>query len=127
MALRPTWEINNFTFQNQSTNKVDTHKRGLTWKSDASLKSHLSTIVSKAFKHIDIFRALKFKLHRTALENIYLAFIQPIFEYASVVFDYVHTSPVSAARVVTGTHYYSSKQLLNHDTGWDQLTTINVK
>ena len=32
-----------------------------------------------------------------------------------------------AARVVTGTNSYYSKHLLNHDTGWDQVSTRRKK
>ena len=77
--------------------------------------------------------ALKFKLDRTSLEKIYFAFIRPIFEYASVVWDsalrhqYIFTNmeklQISAARVVTGINSYFSMHLLCHDTGWDLLST----
>ena len=76
----------NFTFQNHVINNVDIHKHlGLTWNSDASWKSHLSTIIARASKRIDMLRALKFKLDRSSLEKMYFAYIRPIFEYASVV------------------------------------------
>ena len=134
IALRPNRYIHDFTFQNHSINNVDTHKHlGLIWNNDVSWKSHLSTVISKASKRIDMLRALKFKLDRTSLEKIYFAFIRPIFEYASVVWDsaprhlYIFTNmeklQIAAARVVTGTNSYSSKHLLYHDTGWDLLST----
>ena len=60
----------NFTFQNHVINKVDTHKHfGLTWNNDAFWKSHMSTIISKASKRIDMLRSLKFKLDRSSLEK----------------------------------------------------------
>ena len=68
--------------------KVDAHKHlGLTWNSEASWKSHMSTIISKAPKRIDMLRSLKFKLNRSLLEKMYFAYIRPIFECASVVWD----------------------------------------
>ena len=134
MALRPNRDIHDFTFQNHSIDYVDTHKHlGLIWNSDAAWKSHLTILISKAFKRIDMVRALKFKLDRTSLEQIYFAFIWPIFEYASVVWDpaprhqYTFTNieklQTAAARVVTGTNSYSLKHLLYHDTGWDHLSS----
>ena len=64
---------------------------------------------------------------------MYFAYNIPIFEYASVVWDssprhdYYFTTieklQISAARIVTGTNTYASKQLLYHDTGWERLST----
>ena len=104
----------NFIFQKNVINKVDTHKHlGLTWNSDASWKSHMSTVISKASKRIDMLRSLKLKLDRSSLEKMYFAYIRPIFEYASVLgdsaprHDYYFTTieklQISAARIVTGT------------------------
>ena len=131
---RNTERGQNFTFQNHVINNVDIHKHlGLTLNSDASWKSHLSTIIARASKRIDMLRALKFKLDRSSLEKMYFAYIRPIFEYASVVWDsaprheyYFATMEklqIAAARIVTGTNTYASKQLLYHDTGWERLST----
>ena len=67
---------------------------------------------------------------------MYFAYIRPIFEYASVVWDsaprhdYYFTTieklQISAARIVTGTNTYASKLLLYHDTGWERLSTRRV-
>ena len=64
---------------------------------------------------------------------MYFAYIRPIFEYASVVWDsapsheyYFATMEklqIATARIVTGTNTYASKQLLYHDTGWERLST----
>ena len=107
--------IFNFTFQNHSINIVNEHNHlGLTWNSDVSWKSHLSSIISKASKRIDMLRALKFKLDRSSLEKIYFTFIRPIFEYACVVWDSaprhcyyfnkMEKLQISAARIITGTN-----------------------
>ena len=81
-------KVQNLTFQTHVINKVDTNKHlGLTWKSDASWKSHMSTIIAKASKRIDMLRSWKFKLDRPSLEKMYFSYIRPIFEYASVVWD----------------------------------------
>ena len=74
--------------QNHVINNVDIHKHlGLTWNSDVSWKNHLSTIIARASKRIYMLRALKFKLVRSSLEKMYFAYIRPIFEYASVLWD----------------------------------------
>ena len=79
---RNTENGRNFTFQNHVINNVDIHKHlGLTWNSDAS------TIIARASKRIDMLRAFRFKLDRSSLEKMYFAYIRPIFEYASVVWD----------------------------------------
>ena len=56
---------------------------------------------------------------------MYFAYIRPIFEYANVVWDsaprhdYYFTTieklQIAAARIVTGTNIYASKQLLYRD------------
>ena len=78
-------------------------------------------------------RSLKFKLDRSSLEKMYFAYIRPIFEYASVVWDSaprhdfyfttIEKLQIAAARIVTGTNTYASKQLLYRDTGWERLST----
>ena len=60
---RNTENGRNFTFQNHVINNVDIHKHlGLPWNSDASWKSHMSTIIARTSKRIDMLRALKFKV-----------------------------------------------------------------
>ena len=64
---------------------------------------------------------------------MYFAYIRPIFEYASVVWDSaprqeysfatMEKLQIAAARIVTGTNTYASIQLLYHDTGWERATT----
>ena len=60
MSLRPNnVNIHNFTFQNHNITHVDEHKHlGLIWNRDATWRGQLSSVISKACKHI----ALKFKL-----------------------------------------------------------------
>ena len=139
VSLRPNRDNrHDFTFQNHHINNVNEHKHlGLIWNCDISWKSHLSSVIAKASKRIDMLRALKFKLDRSTLEKIYFAFIRPIFEYACVVWDSaprhdylfynMEKLQISAARIVTGTNTYSSKQLLYHDTGWELLSSRREK
>ena len=77
-----------FLFQNYTVQNVKEHNYlGLIWNDNGSRKNHLSNIINKAVKHVDMMRALKYKLGRSALEKIYFAFIGPLFEYGCVVWD----------------------------------------
>ena len=66
-----------------------------------------------------------------------MSFIRPVFEYASVVwnnaprhdkyFNDLERLQIDAARVVTGTNRYASKQLLYVETGWETLSSRREK
>ena len=74
-------------------------------------------------------RGLKTTLDRQTLNTMYLSFIRPLFEYASVVwhnaprlgkyFEDLEQLQIESARVVTGTNRYASKELLYTETAWD--------
>ena len=124
----------NLYFQTEKIQDVTNHKHiGLIHSSDATWKTHLSNIISKAAKRIDILRALKWKLDRKPLETLYLSFIRPLFEYGDIVWDcaplhqYIFQNieklQLEASRVVTGTTRYASKILLYNETGWLPLST----
>ena len=122
-----------FIFQNHIVNNVNEHTHlGLTRNKDGTWKNHLSNIINKAVKRVDVMRALRYKLSRSALEKIYFAFIRPLFEYGCVVWDNVprhdflsnemEKIQIQAARIITGTNMYASKQLLYLETGWEKLS-----
>ena len=124
----------NLYFQTEKIQDVTNHKHiGLIHSSDATWKTHLSNIISKAAKRIDILRALKWKLNRKPLETLYLSFIRPLFEYGNIVWDcaplhqYIFQNieklQLEASRVVIGTTRYASKNLLYSETGWLPLST----
>ena len=139
VSLQPNRDNrHDFTFQNHLINNVNEHKHlGLIWNCDISWKSHLSSVIAKASKRIDMLRALKFELDRSTLGKVCFAFIRPVFEYACVVWDsaprheYIFNNmeklKISAARIVSVTNTYSSKQLLYHDTGWELLSSRRKK
>ena len=121
-------------FQGEMIKIVDDHKHiGLTYSSNCTWKTHLNNIHSTASKRIDILKTLKWKLNRRSLEILYVSFVRPLFEYADVVwdsapshqylFDNIEKLQIEAARIVTGTNRYSSKELLYRETGWLQLST----
>ena len=76
-------------------------------------------------------------MNKTSLERIYVAFIRPIFEYGCIVWDQaprpdlyfnkMEKLQIHAARIVTGTNTYASKFLLNHETGWNNLSERRQK
>ncbi len=76
---------------------------------------------------------MKFQLSRTSLNQIYISFIRPVLEYASVVWDgcteyekdSLEKMQYEAARIVTGLtrsvslyHVYK----LKHEIGWQYLS-----
>ena len=124
----------NLYFQTEKIQDVTNHKHiGLIHSSDATWKTHLSNIISKAAKRIDILRALKWKLDRKPLETLYLSFIRPLFEYGDIVWDcaplhqyifqIIEKLQLEASPVVTGTTRYASKNLLYNETGMLPLST----
>ena len=69
-----------------------------------------AVLLKSANKVICVMRRLKFTLSRAALNQIYLAYVRPILEYSSIVWDGCTTQDLNsleklqheAARVVTG-------------------------
>ncbi len=75
-------------------------------------------------------RKLKFQLSRTSLNQIYISYLRPILEYASVVWDGCTDYEKSAleklqneaARIVTGLTRSVSLEHLRHEIGWQSLS-----
>ena len=108
---------------------IHTHKHlGLIWNNDVSWKSHMSTVITKASKRIDMLRSLKFRLDRFSLEKMYFAYGSVVWDSAPrhhYDFTTIEKLQIAAARIVTGTNTYASKQLLYRDTWWERLSTRN--
>ena len=74
-------------------------------------------------------RALKFKVSRISLEQIYISFIRPLMEYCDSVWDNSSTEAkkqlkaihVEAARTVTGATKLCSINRLFGELGWESL------
>ena len=74
-------------------------------------------------------KALKFKLYRKTLNQIYLAYLRPHLEYGSIVWDNCTTYEkellekiqYEAARIVTGLTRSVSNTTLINETGWITL------
>ena len=75
-------------------------------------------------------RKLKFTVRRKALNQIYLSFLRPILEYASVVWDNctlyekdnLEKIQIEAGRIVTGLTRSASLYNLYHELGWLTLS-----
>ena len=79
-------------------------------------------MATKAWKRINIFQSLRFKLDRETLEIIYFSFIRPYLEYADVVWDNcTNTEKHEAAFIVTGATRSCPKSKLLEETGWESL------
>ena len=77
----PPGIMNNVQIQN-----VTQHKHlGLIINKTCTWNDHITEMATKAWKRINIFRSLRFKLDRKTLEIIYFSFIRPCLEYADVV------------------------------------------
>ena len=62
-----------FLFQKHTVQNAKEHNLlGLIWIDNGSWKNHLSNIINKAVKRVDMMRALKYELGRSALEKYIL-------------------------------------------------------
>ena len=67
---------------------TDTHKHlGLTFSDNCKWHKHIDNIILSGSKLLGIMRKLKFTVRRKTLNQIYVSFLRPILEYASVVWD----------------------------------------
>ena len=91
--------------------EVKSHKHlGCTLDCNHKWNSHISEIVTKASRRVDILRSLKYRFSRKSLEILYTSFIRPILEYSQSVWNnctQAHKSSIesvqlAAMRVITG-------------------------
>lgn len=125
--------VNNpsLVFENVDVTFVENHKHlGLTLNKHGKWKEHITNITISASKILGIMRLLKFKLRRESLNQIYISFMRPILEYASVVWDNCTLAEKDtleklqneAARIVSGTTRSISLNKLYKEVGWLSLT-----
>jgi hypothetical protein len=110
---------------------VDNHKHlGLTLSCDLKWHKHINNISASASKVLGSMRALKFQLKRSTLNQIYISYMRPILEYASIVWDgcaaYEKQSleqlQYEAARIITGATRSVSIDFLVKEVGWVSLS-----
>ena len=67
---------------------VDTHKYlGVLLSSNNKWTSHIDSIINSASKQVSVLRKIKYKFSRSTLNKLYCAYIRPLLEYASEVWD----------------------------------------
>ena len=75
-------------YDNNPISFVDSHKHlGVTLSSTGQWHSRIENTVKSATKILGIMRKLKYSLSRNALNLMYMSYMLPILEYASVVWD----------------------------------------
>ena len=75
-------------FDNIPINFVNGHKDlGVTFSNTGQMHSHIENVVLLATKILGIMRKLKYSISRYALNQMYMSFLLPVVEYASVVWD----------------------------------------
>ena len=130
-TLRNEQALPKLLFNNTEINFVDNHKHlGLTINSNGQWSTHIENILVSASKVLNIMRKLKFKLSRSALNQIYISYVRPLLEYASIVWDGCNTNDSDsleklqneAARIVTGLTRSVSLNNLYNECCWEPLS-----
>ena len=118
-------------FDNIPINFVDSHKHlGVTFSSTGQWHSHIENIVLSATKILGIMSKLKYSISRNALNQMYMSFLLPLVEYASVVWDgcseqdsqTLQKIQNEAACLVTGLTRSVSLENLFKECGWTTLS-----
>ena len=118
-------------FDNIPISFVDSHKHlGVTLSSNGQWHSHVENIVNSASKILALMRKLKFSISRNALNQMYMSYLLPVVEYASVVWDgcserdsqTLQKIQNEAARLVTGLTRSVSLENLYKECGWLNLS-----
>ena len=124
-TVHPPLIMNNTILSESSSHK----HLGITFSNTCDWTEHISRISKSAWTRINLLRALKFRIHRNALERIYFAFIRPLLEYSDSVWDNCSNECNSqlesihneAARIVSGATKLCSIQKLLAELGWETL------
>ena len=121
----------NLFFNNHIVSEVRQHKHVGVWlQSDLWWGYHINEIDLKTSKRLNLLKFFKHKFSRTTLERIYMVFIRPVMEYASVVWGGAHCkdlvkldkNQLSAMRIVSGATQKSNINNLYTELNWDTLS-----
>ena len=107
----------------------------LTFSNTCGWTEHINRICETAWARINLLRALKFRIHRNALERMYFAFIRPLLEYSDAVWDnctnecktQLESIHNEVARIVSGATKLCSIQKLLEELGWETLQERRTK
>ena len=120
-----------FYFNGKSIPLSTSYKHlGVIFSQNAKWNEHLENMITNITKHLGILRKLKFSLNRSNLEQMYLVYIRPLFEYACEVWDNcgigysdkLEKRQLDAARIVTGLPIFTKSEYLYAETGWETLS-----
>ena len=120
----------NLTFAETHLSFVKDHKHlGITLSEDGSWHKHIDNITKSASQILGSMRMLKYKLKRETLNQIYVSYLRPLLEYASIVWDncakyekeLLDKIQLDAARIVTGLTRSTKITLLLKEIGWVSL------
>ena len=85
-SLKSVDELPKLIFQNTDVTFVENHKHlGITFSQNGRWNAHIDTVLRSSSKVLGIMRKLKFTLNRKSLNQIYLSYVAPLLEYASIV------------------------------------------
>ncbi len=118
-------------FNGTQLNFCEHHKHlGVTFSEDGSWHEHIKNLTASASKVLGSMRLIKFKVKRKSLNQIYISYLRPIIEYASIVWDNctifekdsLEKIQYEAARTVTGLTRSVSIDRLLREIGWVPLS-----
>ena len=121
----------NLVFDNVQISFVEHHKHlGLTLSANGKWREHIRQLTESDSKILGMMRAVKFKISRNSLNQLYISFLRPLLEYASVVWhnctfserDSLEKIQHKAARIVTGLTRSTSLINLYTEIGWLSLS-----
>ncbi len=110
--------------------QVKTHKHlGVTIQSNGKWTQHINEITSKASKKVDQLRSLMHKIDKLTLQTMYMTYIRPLLEYASIVWcncsekekKLIEDVQLAAARVVTSATKGTSHNIIYNECKWELL------
>ena len=111
---------------------VDTHKHlGVLLSSNNKWTSHIDSIINSASKQVSFLRKIMYKFSRSILNKLYCAYIRPLLEYASEVWDGCNQNDskrleklqFNASRIVTGLPIFSSANSL-YTRGYQKVLSL---
>jgi hypothetical protein len=110
--------------------EVTSHKHlGVTISDDLSWNEHVTNIAISANRVLDVLIAFKYKLDRRTLEKLYISYVRPKLEYASIMWDNcpnyliarLEDVQIRAAKIISGATNKTSRVLIYKELGWETL------
>jgi len=117
-------------FDDLPLNEVSEHKHlGVIFNNKLTWTDHIQSLLSKVAKMKNVMLHLKNRLDRNTLNHIYLSFVRPKLEYASIVWSdcnekdklVLEKCQRDFARIVTGARKGTRSELLHNELNWPSL------